>query len=224
MVESVAEKVGMKKVERETSREIRVLLVDDHPLVSQGLAKIIEQQPDMTVVAEAHNGSGGVAAFREHAPDVTLMDLMLPDMPGTEAVARILREAPQARVLMLSSSEGDADIYRALQSGAFGYLLKGISGRELIDGIRRAHAGEWHMDASVAMKVAGYVSAGGLSAREVEVLGLVANGQSNKRIGDSLHIAENTVKMHLKNILVKLNAADRTQAVTIALRRGILHL
>jgi len=204
--------------------EIRILVVDDHPMVSQGLSKMIDQREGMTVVAEAQDGSSGIEAFRKHVPDVTLMDLMLPDMPGTEAVKQIVREFPQARVLMLSSSEGDADIYRALQAGAWGYLLKGTSGRELIDSIRRTHAGERHLHPSLATKVAGYISVGGLSAREVEVLTLVADGLSNKRIADKLFIAENTVKMHVKNILGKLSATDRTQAVTIALRRGILHL
>ena len=204
--------------------EIRVLVVDDHPMVSQGLSKMIDQREGMTVVAEAQDGISGIEAFRKYAPDVTLMDLMLPDMPGTEAVKQIVREFPQARVLMLSSSEGDADIYRALQAGAWGYLLKGTSGRELLDSIRRTHAGERHLHPSLATKVAGYISVGGLSAREVEVLTLVADGLSNKRIADKLFIAENTVKMHMKNILGKLSATDRTQAVTIALRRGILHL
>ncbi|MDE1154711.1 MAG: response regulator transcription factor [Acidobacteriaceae bacterium] len=203
---------------------IRVLIVDDHPMVSQGLARIIEQKEGMSVVAEAHDGVSGIEAFRQHRPDVTLMDLMLPDMSGTEAVQAILREFPSARVLILSSSEGDADIYRALERGAWGYLLKGTSGKELVESISRAHGGERSLHPSLAMKVAGYVSVGGLSVREVEVLTLVAEGLSNKRIADRLSIAENTVKMHLKNILGKLNAADRTQAVTIALRRGILHL
>jgi DNA-binding NarL/FixJ family response regulator len=200
------------------------MVVDDHPLVSQGLAKIIDQHNSMSVVAEAHDGASGIEAFRAHAPDVTLMDLMLPDMQGTEAMARILREFPSARILILSSSEGDADIFRALQSGAWGYLLKGTSGKDLIESILKTHAGERYLHPSLAMKVADYVSVGGLSVREVEVLSLVAEGLSNKRIADKLFIAENTVKMHVKNILGKLNAADRTQAVTIALRRGILHL
>ncbi len=203
---------------------IRVLVVDDHPLVSQGLAKIIDQNERMQVIAEAHDGASGIEAFRKHAPDVTLIDLMLPDMQGTEAMVRILREYPGARILILSSSEGDADIFRALQSGAWGYLLKGTSGKDLIESIQKTHAGERHLHPSLAMKVADYVSVGGLSVREVDVLSLVAEGLSNKRIADKLHIAENTVKMHVKNILGKLNAADRTQAVTIALRRGILHL
>jgi DNA-binding NarL/FixJ family response regulator len=201
-----------------------VLVVDDHPLVSHGLAKIIGQDERMAVVAEAHDGASGIEAFRRHLPDVTLMDLMLPDMAGTEAMARILREFPDARILILSSSEGDADIFRALHGGAWGYLLKGTSGKDLIESIHKTHAGHRHLHPSLAMKVAGYISVGGLSVREVEVLSLVAEGLSNKRIADQLCIAENTVKMHVKNILGKLNAADRTQAVTIALRRGILHL
>lgn len=208
----------------DTAPRIRVLVVDDHPLVSQGLSRIIDQKEGMSVVAEAHHGTGGIEAFRKHLPDVTLMDLMLPDMSGTEATARILQEFPRARILILSSSEGDADIFRALQGGAWGYLLKGTSGKELIESIRRTHAGERRLHPALAVKVAGYVSVGGLSVREVEVLGLVAEGLSNKRIADKLFIAENTVKMHVKNILGKLSAADRTQAVTIALRRGILHL
>lgn len=207
-----------------TQTIIRILCVDDHPMVREGLAGIINRQRDMSLVAEAATGQDGIQQHRIHRPHVTLMDLRLPDMTGIDAMRTILGEAPNACVLMLSSYEGDMDIKRALLAGARGYLLKGIEGSELVEEIRLFHSGKKRISPPVAAKLAEHLTEEVLTPREIEVLQLVAAGNKNKEIAYSLSITEDTVHGHLKNILSKLRANDRTHAVMIGLRRGILHL
>jgi two-component system NarL family response regulator len=178
----------------------------------------------MEVVAEASDGQVGVDLFRKHQPDVTLMDLRLPTLGGAEAVAKIRVEFPAARIIVLTTFDGDEDIYRALQAGARGYLLKGMFGDELLDAIRAVHAGKTRIPPVVAERLAGRMSGHELTARELEVLGLIVRGQSNKEIGGSLSISEATVKTHINSILSKMGVTDRTQAATAAIQRGIVHL
>jgi DNA-binding NarL/FixJ family response regulator len=203
---------------------IRILCVDDHPMVREGLAGVIKGQRDMSLVAEAATGQSGIQQYKLHRPHVTLMDLRLPDMSGIDAMRTILSEAPNACIVMLSSSEGDADIKRALSAGAHGYLLKGMKGSELMEEIRLVHSGKRHVSTAVAAKLAEHLTEAVLTPREIEVLQLVSAGNRNKEIAHSLSITEDTVHGHLKNILSKLGAHDRTHAVMIGLRRGILHL
>ncbi len=201
---------------------IRVLCVDDHPLIRDGITFAIQQQPDIEVVAEACNGIEAIEAFRVHRPDITLMDLQMPRMNGLEATAAIRREFHRARIIILTTYAGDTLASRALGLGAFGYLLKGMLRTELIDTIRRVHAGQKRISPAIAQEIARHCSADALSTREIEVLDKVAAGCSNKAVGSLLDISEDTVKGHMKNISAKLQANDRTHAVMIAVRRGIL--
>ncbi|MEW6363924.1 MAG: response regulator transcription factor [Acidobacteriota bacterium] len=202
--------------------EIRVLVVEDHTFVRQGLVSMIEQQPDMTVVGEVSNGRDAVDGFRKLKPTVTLMDLRLPEMDGFEAMQLIRTLDPQARIVVLTACQGDEDIYRALDAGALGYLMKASCREEVLQTIRMAHAGKRRIAASVAACLAEMMPRMDLTPREVEVLRLVARGESNKEIGVALSINETTVKVHVRSILGKLGARDRTEAVMIALRRGII--
>jgi DNA-binding NarL/FixJ family response regulator len=206
-----------------TSR-IRVLSVDDHPLLREGIAAVINSQPDMSLVALATLGAEAIQRYREHRPDVTLMDLRLPDVSGIDAMIAIRAEFPDARVMMLTSFDGDVEIERALRAGARGYVLKSLPPRELADAIRDVHAGRKRIPPDVAAHLAEHMGEEGLTQREREVLTRVAGGLRNRDIGDELAITEETVKVHMRNILGKLSARDRTEAVTIALRRGIIQL
>jgi DNA-binding NarL/FixJ family response regulator len=205
-------------------KKIRVLIVDDHPLVRHGLAGIINQQPDMVVVAESSCGREAIQHFRLHLPDLTVMDMRLPDIHGVEAIKAIRGEFPEARIIVLSSYEGDADIRAGLNAGAKAYLLKGMESKELLEEIRCIHAGKKRIHPTVAAKLGEFLNEDNLTQREIEVLRLVADGNSNKEIAQLLFISDDTVKMHVRNILAKLRANDRTQAVTTALRRGIVQL
>jgi DNA-binding NarL/FixJ family response regulator len=203
---------------------IRVLSVDDHPLLREGIAAMVNSQPDMRLVAQAANGREAVQLYREHEPDVTLMDLRLPDMSGIDAIIAIRTEYPDARIVMLTTFEGDAEIQRALEVGARGYMLKSAPPRDLVEGIRQVHAGKKRIPPEVAAHLAEHFSDEGLTAREIEVLQHVAGGNRNRDIAERLFISEETVKVHIKHIMEKLGASDRTQAVAIALRRGIIQL
>jgi two-component system NarL family response regulator len=203
---------------------IRVLIADDHPIVRDGLNAVINDQPDMEVVAEAANGNETVQLALEHRPDVLLVDLRMPQLNGLEVINAIRADWPQARIIILTTYDGEEDIYQALQAGAQAYLLKGMPRAELLDTIRAVHAGRKRIPPEVASKLAERISASELTERELEVLELIVAGQSNKEIGASLSITEGTVKAHVNSILGKLGVQDRTQAVTEALRRGIVHL
>lgn len=203
---------------------IRVLCVDDHPLVRKGIASILANEADIRLVAEAENGREAVELFRQHRPDVTLMDLRMPELDGAAATREIRREFPEARIIALTSYDGDQDIYRALEAGARGYLLKEMVHTEILQAIRIVHGGKRLIPAEVAERLSEYFPQIALTPREVEVLAFVAKGMANKEIAGLLGTASGTVKMHIQNILGKLGAADRTHAVTIAFQRGILHL
>jgi DNA-binding NarL/FixJ family response regulator len=207
-----------------SSNQIRLLVVDDHNIVRSGLTALIGTEPDMTVVAEATNGQQAIDLFRQHQPDITLMDLRLPLIGGVEAITSIRKEFPTARIIVLTTYDGDEDIYRALQAGACGYLLKGMLADELLEAIRAVHSGLRRIPAAVAQRLADRMGGPELTPREVEVLNLIVKGNSNKEIGAALFISEATVKTHVNNILGKLGASDRTQAATMALQRGIIHL
>ena len=204
--------------------KIRVLCVDDHPVVRDGIAAIINLQPDMVLAGTAATGGEALERFFELRPDVALVDLQLPDMSGFDVIKKIKDKSPNARIIVLSSHEGDVDIQRALEAGAQGYVAKGIVRGELLETIRSVHAGKRRLPAAVAQKLAEHMADEPISARELEVLSLMAAGKRNKEIAGELSIAEDTVKMHVRNILSKLQVNDRTEAVTIALRRGIIHL
>ena len=203
---------------------IRVLCVDDHPLVRKGVAAILANEPDMSLVAEAANGRNAVELFRAHRPDVTLMDLRLPEMSGIEAIRAIRAEFPEARIIALTSYDGDQDIYRALEAGVRGYLLKEMVHTDVLRAIRVVHRGQRLVPPEVSERLTEYFPEVALTAREVEVLTYAASGLANKEIASRLGTASGTVKMHMQNILGKLEAEDRTHAVTIALQRGIIHL
>ncbi len=203
---------------------IRVLCVDDHPLVRKGIASILANEADMVLVGEAGNGREAVALFKEHHPDVVLMDLRMPDLDGTTATRLIRQETPDARIIALTSYDGDQDIYRALEAGVRGYILKEMVHTEVVKAIRTVYSGKRLMPQEVAERLSEYFPQVALTPREVEVLGCVAKGMANKEIAERLGTASGTVKMHIQNILAKLGAADRTHAVTIAMERGILHL
>jgi DNA-binding NarL/FixJ family response regulator len=205
-------------------KRIRVLCVDDHPIVREGLAGILLLQTDMELVGEAGSGQEAIELYSPLQPDVLLLDLRLRDMSGYEVMEKIFTTFPKAKVLVLTSLEGDADIERALALGASGYVVKGTGRDELIRAVRSVFAGKKHIPAEVAQRLAEHLASEKLTPRELEVLTLMARGKRNKEIGAELSIAEDTVKMHVKNILSKLEVNDRTEAVTIAMRRGILHL
>lgn len=206
------------------SDPIRIMIVEDHAIVRQGLAALLRTVADFAIVAEAADGRKAIELYRQHLPDVTLMDLRLPQMNGVEAIGRIRLEFPQARIIVLTTFDGDEDIFRALQAGARGYLLKGMTGDELTDAIRSVYAGKSRIPAPVAERLAERMSTPQLTSRETEVLELIVGGNSNKEIAGALHISEATVKTHINSLLGKLGVTDRTQAATTALQRGIVHL
>lgn len=203
---------------------IRIMCVDDHPLLREGLAALINNQPGMELVAQAANAQEGIAQFRRHRPDVTLMDLRLPDRSGIDAMIAIRSEFPEARVIMLTTFEGDVEIQRALEAGARGYILKNTPPKDLVDVILQVHAGKKRIPTQVATRLAEHLSDESLTDREIEVLRQIAEGNRNRDIAEKLFITEETVKVHIKHIMDKLGASDRTQAVAIGVRRGIIHL
>ena len=203
---------------------IRILVVEDHNVVRQGLVALLNTVPDMEVVKEASNGLQAVELFRQYQPDVTLMDLRLPVMSGVDAIRQIRSEFSSARIIVLTTFDGDEDIYRALQAGARGYLLKDMFGDELMESIRAVHAGKSQIPAAIAQRLAERVSAPDLTTREMDVLRQIVAGKSNKEIGRDLFISEATVKTHVNSLLNKLCVSDRTQAATTALQRGLVHL
>jgi DNA-binding NarL/FixJ family response regulator len=203
---------------------IRVFCVDDHPLMREGIATVIRNEPDMQLVAEASTGYDAIRGFREYRPDVTLMDVRMPDMGGIDALRAIRTEFTNARVIMLTTFEGDAEIRRALEAGAQGYILKNMPRKQLVDVIRKVNAGQKHISVEVAAQLMEHLGAETLSKREVEVLQKVAGGNRNSDIAALLFISEETVKGHIKHIMEKLGASDRTEAVAIGIKRGFIHL
>ena len=203
---------------------IRVFSVDDHPLLREGIAALVNSQPDMVLVAQAATGGEAIQLFKEHLPDVTLLDLRLPDMSGIDVLIAIRGQLPEARIIMLTTFEGDVEIQRSLQAGARGYLLKNMPPTELLDVIRQVHAGKKRIPPEIASQLLEHMSDEVLTDREIEVLKEVAGGNRNREIAERLFISEETVKVHIKHIMEKLGASDRTQAVSIGLRRGIIQL
>jgi DNA-binding NarL/FixJ family response regulator len=203
---------------------IRILSVEDHPVFREGLSTIIASQPDMALVAQASNAAEAMAEFRHHRPDITLMDLRLPGVNGTDALIAIRGEYPQARIIILTTSDSDGEIQRALRAGASAYILKSMPKNELLGVIRSVHAGKRHVPPEVAARLAEHLGDDDLTTRELDVLRLIRDGYRNKQIADALTIAETTVNFHIKNLVDKLGANDRTHAVTIAIRRGLLQI
>ena len=203
---------------------IRIMVIDDQAVVRQGFVALINTVPDMEVIAEGINGQQAIDLYNQHTPDVTLIDLRMPVVGGVGAITAIRNNFPDARLIVLTTYDGDEDIYRSLQAGARGYLLKDVFFEELETAIRTVHAGSRHIPAAIAMRLAERMASSDLTSREMEVLELIVRGQSNKEIGASLTISEATVKSHINNILSKLGVTDRTQAVTTALQRGLVHL
>jgi DNA-binding NarL/FixJ family response regulator len=203
---------------------IRLLIADDHAVVREGLTAIFNRQPDMRVVAEAHHGREALELWKQHRPDVTLLDLRMPELDGVAALQEIRNEEASARVIVLTTYDTDEDIYRGMRAGAKAYLLKDARREDLLECIRRVHAGETFVPAGIAAKLAEHVGAAELTYREAEVLRLVASGKSNKDIGGNLFISETTVKSHVKSILAKLNVLNRTEAIAAASRRGLIRL
>jgi DNA-binding NarL/FixJ family response regulator len=218
---TLASAKGVMSVE---SGPIRILAADDHPLLRDGIAAVIETQADMRLVAEATNGREAIERFRQHIPDITLMDLQMPGISGIEAIASIRNEFPQARIVVLTTYEGDVQALQAFKAGASGYVLKSMVRKELLETIRTVHAGHRRIPPAVAAEIAAHFTDDVLSVRELEVLRLAAAGGANKTIGEQLGISEDTVKTHMRSVLAKLDANDRTHAVAIAARRGIINL
>jgi len=206
------------------ANSIRVFSVDDHPLLREGIATLIKSQPDMVLVSEASTGREAIQQFQKYRPDVTLMDLRLPDMNGIDVMIAIRTEFPDARIIMLTTFEGDVEIQRALEAGARGYMLKSMPPKELLEVIRQVHAGKKRIPPEIAAHIAEHISDEALTEREVEVLREIAGGNRNRDIAEKLFITEETVKVHIKHIMEKLSASDRTQAVAIGVRRGIIQL
>ncbi len=203
---------------------IRVFSVDDHPLLREGIAALVNSQPDMVLISQAATGAEAIQLYKEQLPDVTLLDLRLPDMSGIDVLIAIRSQFPEARIIMLTTFEGDVEIQRALQAGARGYLLKNMPPTELLDVIRQVHLGKKRIPPEIASQLLEHLSDEVLTEREIEVLKEVANGNRNREIAERLFISEETVKVHIKHIMEKLGASDRTQAVSIGLRRGIIQL
>ena len=203
---------------------IRVLTVDDHPLLREGIAVLIDTQDDMQLIGEASNGREALEQFRNHRPDITLMDLQMPEVSGIDAISAIRGEFPDARIIVLTTHAGDFQVSRALKAGARAYLLKGLVRGELLETIRAVHAGQKRLSAEIAVEIAEHSTDDVLTPREIDVLRLIAKGNANKEIARGLSLSEETVKVHVKNILAKLGVNDRTHAVTVGLKRGIIDL
>lgn len=207
-----------------SSPQIRVMVIDDHSIVRQGLVALLNTEEDLSVIAEGSDGQQAIDLFKQHAPDVTLMDLRMPGIGGVEAINHIRRMTPDAKIIVLTTYDGDEDIFRALQAGAQSYLLKGVSFEDLTEAIRMVHAGQKRIPAAVAERLAERFSVEPLTGREQQVLELIVRGKSNKEIGTALKISEATVKSHINSLLSKLGVTDRTQAATTAIQRGLVHL
>ena len=207
-----------------TSGRIRILTVDDHPMLREGIAAVLANEEDMELVAEASNGREAIEQFRANRPDVTLMDVQMPEVNGIDAILKIREEFPDARIIVLTTYSGDAQAARAIKAGASGYLLKSMVRKELIDTIRTVHSGKKRIPSEIAIELAEHHSDDSLTEREMEVLREVAAGNANKMVAQLLHVSEETIKAHMKNILSKLGANDRTHAVTIAVKRGIIEI
>lgn len=203
---------------------IRLMTVDDHPLFREGIASVLEKAADIELVAEASNGREAIATYRECLPDITLMDIQMPDLNGIETTCAIRREFPQAKIIVLTTYEGDVHALRAIKAGAWGYMLKSMVRREMVDIIRTVHAGKRYIPAGMSASLAQHLHGDALSPREVQVLELAATGKSNRLIGVQLRISEETVKVHMKSILAKLSAHDRTHAVLLGIERGIIDI